>query len=559
MSMRDYEELSYIGKGAYGQCWLVRHLKTKRQYVVKKIELRRGKSVASVKNESEVLRAVCTKRHPNICQYVHSFLHRKQLCIVMKYYEGGDLQTLINDRRRRGQPFPPDTVLDFLLQLCLGLKHIHGQKILHRDIKPSNIFVTKDNVLKIGDFGISKIMKSENSFAMTGIGTPYYLSPEKINGTPYGPKSDMWSLGCLIYEMCTLKVPFRGSSMASLARHIVNDPTPQLPKKYGKFLQMVVNGLLTKEQARRPSAGRILRTSVMRSRLLFHSTRFQAFITQPNPPKRPAYRFGRGAGVVEPNRNPTPTPRKPKRKPAVPKQRGARRKMMSAKAPHHPMCGVGGTPLKKGKSEKKGVNASSTPKPGNQRLRAWEGGLEEKKARDESPPGEVEVQDGSLSSEDAVMQVLQQMQKQIEADREEKGAEFDPTPDTPPTPYSPPTPTPVSSSVVNNAVLKTPVGAQQDSRAQYAEMLASKVKSARGYLEKLVGPSILYVASGLVRTLQAGKRHARAVLQMKLIERLLMDKMDWTWDMKWGCAGEIVDMVEVERRLVSMYVSSPKQ
>eukprot|EP00466_Bigelowiella_natans_P011647 jgi/Bigna1/23201/gw1.65.52.1 len=258
--MNQYEELGFIGRGAYGQCFLARNVVTQKKYVMKKISLQKGYSAEKLITESLVLKTLTG--HPNICSYVDSFVHGKELCIIMDHYAGGDLQKKIDDKRRSRATFSLDTILDFLLQLCIGLKHIHAQNILHRDIKPSNIFITKgDNgfiCAHIGDFGIAKVLKEE-SFAMTGIGTPYYLSPEKITKTPYGPKSDMWSLGCLLYEMCTLKVPFRGADHNSLYCKIIEKPTPLLPRKYGKYLQTILNGLLHKDPKRRPSAARILR------------------------------------------------------------------------------------------------------------------------------------------------------------------------------------------------------------------------------------------------------------------------------------------------------------
>lgn len=96
--------------------------------------------------------------------------------------------------------------MHWFVQICLGLNYIHSKRILHRDLKASNIFVTQTYCLKIGDFGIAKTLEGTLEAALTIVGTPYYMSPELCLSKPYTLKSDIWSLGCLLYEMAALKV-----------------------------------------------------------------------------------------------------------------------------------------------------------------------------------------------------------------------------------------------------------------------------------------------------------------------------------------------------------------
>lgn len=98
--------------------------------------------------------------------------------------------------------------MHWFIQICLGLNYIHSKRILHRDLKASNIFVTGANCLKIGDFGIAKVLGNTLEAAFTVVGTPYYMSPELCLSKPYTLKSDIWSLGCLLYEMAALKVTY---------------------------------------------------------------------------------------------------------------------------------------------------------------------------------------------------------------------------------------------------------------------------------------------------------------------------------------------------------------
>lgn len=119
------------------------------------------------------------------------------------------------------QYWSEDHVLNWFTQICLALKHVHDRKILHRDLKSQNIFLTKNNMIKLGDFGIARVLSETKSKAKTVVGTPYYLSPEIIQSKPYSFKSDIWSLGVLLYEMCALQPPFNAQSLHQLARKII--------------------------------------------------------------------------------------------------------------------------------------------------------------------------------------------------------------------------------------------------------------------------------------------------------------------------------------------------
>ena len=128
----------------------------------------------------------------------------------MEYCDGGDLYSKIN--RQRGRLLPERTILNYFSQLCRALQFIHERKILHRDIKSQNIFLSKDKKIKLGDFGIARIMDGTNDYAKTCVGTPYYLSPEVWENRPYNNKSDIWALGCVLYEMTTLKHAFEAGN-----------------------------------------------------------------------------------------------------------------------------------------------------------------------------------------------------------------------------------------------------------------------------------------------------------------------------------------------------------
>lgn len=151
--------------------------------------------------------------------------------------------------------------------MCLAIKHCHDRKILHRDLKAQNIFLTKTGIVKLGDFGISKVLSSTVEKAVTIVGTPYYLSPEIIQNKPYSFKSDMWSLGVLLYEMCALKPPFNGSNIHMLAMQIVRGQYPPLSSTFSYELRGLVNKLITQDPNKRPNINTVLKDRLLTGRI----------------------------------------------------------------------------------------------------------------------------------------------------------------------------------------------------------------------------------------------------------------------------------------------------
>ena len=152
--------------------------------------------------------------HANVVRYHDSFVEKDYICIVMDYCERGDFQRRVKKAKDGNKCFPQAQILDWFVQLALGLQHIHDNKVLHRDLKTQNVLITRDNYVKIGDFGISKQLENTVQLANTSLGTPFYLSPEICLGHAYDYKSDSWMLGCVLYEMCTLKRPFEGEALS---------------------------------------------------------------------------------------------------------------------------------------------------------------------------------------------------------------------------------------------------------------------------------------------------------------------------------------------------------
>ena len=203
--------------------------------------------------EAKLLSAL---HHPNIVTCLESFTERGKLCIVQDYCAGGDLYQRV--KAQRGAPLPETTIVDWFTEILLGLKHVHDRKVLHRDLKTQNVFLTADGRCKLGDFGVSKVLAGTHQLASTAVGTPYYLSPEICENKPYDHKSDVWSLGCILYELCAQRHPFDGASLKLLIVKILRGVYPPVPARYGKTLCDTIREMLSRDPARRPSVNDLL-------------------------------------------------------------------------------------------------------------------------------------------------------------------------------------------------------------------------------------------------------------------------------------------------------------
>ncbi|XP_032382145.1 serine/threonine-protein kinase Nek1 isoform X4 [Etheostoma spectabile] len=253
--MDKYEKVKKIGEGSFGKAILVKSKEDGRQYVIKEIGISAMPSKERQESRKEVA-VLANMSHPNIVQYKESFEEGGCLYIVMDYCEGGDLFKKINSQK--GVLFSEEQILDWFVQICLALKHVHDRKILHRDIKSQNIFLTKAGTVQLGDFGIARVLNSTVELARTCIGTPYYLSPEICENKPYNNKSDIWALGCVLYEMCTLKHAFEAGNMKNLVLKIIRGSYPPVSVHYSQELRSLLGLLFKRSPRERPSVSSIL-------------------------------------------------------------------------------------------------------------------------------------------------------------------------------------------------------------------------------------------------------------------------------------------------------------
>ncbi|XP_059800648.1 serine/threonine-protein kinase Nek4 isoform X3 [Hypanus sabinus] len=146
-------------------------------------------------------------------------------------------------------------------------QYLHEKQILHRDLKTQNIFLTKSNIIKVGDLGIARVLEHQHDMASTLIGTPYYMSPELFCNKPYNHKSDVWALGCCAFEMATLKHAFNAKDMNSLVFKIIEGKLPPIPKEYSQQLGQLISSMLSRRPEERPDVKAILRKSYIKSHI----------------------------------------------------------------------------------------------------------------------------------------------------------------------------------------------------------------------------------------------------------------------------------------------------
>eukprot|EP01041_Mallomonas_annulata_P008586 gene8586-17713_t len=265
--MEKYDPIRILGEGSFGKVYLMRD-KVQRKFVcVKVIKIKNipKKEREATKIEVDLLRRL---HHPNIVRYIDSFLSKnnESLCICMEYCDGGDLASQIKAARRK--LFSEEKVLHWFVQITLGLQYMHANKVLHRDLKTQNIFLLGNGRLVLGDLGISKVLEGTMDFAQTCIGTPYYMSPEIFKNKPYSYKSDVWALGCVLYEMTTLDHAFDAQSLNGLAQKIIKGRYPPVHAKYSRHLRDLIASLLSTNPQQRPDLDQILRKPFVKKHII---------------------------------------------------------------------------------------------------------------------------------------------------------------------------------------------------------------------------------------------------------------------------------------------------
>lgn len=256
MSLSNFETLSKLGDGAYSIVYKVRRISDGVIYALKKVKMQ-NLNKKERKNALNEVRILASIHHPNIISYKEAFFDEAEnLCLVMEYADSGDLYQKIVKSQKQGKLLSEDFIWSVFTQITSGLKALHSLNILHRDMKSANVFLNLNGTVKLGDMNVSK--EAKNGLLYTQTGTPYYASPEVWQDKPYNTKSDIWSLGCVLYEVANLKPPFRADDMQGLHDAVVKGCFAQVHSNFSKDIKYVIRKLLQSDPTKRPNCDQIL-------------------------------------------------------------------------------------------------------------------------------------------------------------------------------------------------------------------------------------------------------------------------------------------------------------
>ena len=283
LSSQTYQKIKSLGKGSYGQVFLVKSIQTQKEYALKETIITKKKEVFLyfTMNEINILSKL---NNPFIISLKCAFKTQldndiEKLGIIMEYVDNGDLNKLLIDYKYEEIYFEEKRILNWLFQVCLALIYLQKNDVIHRDIKPSNIFLMADDTIKLGDFGISKKVSLSSDITFF-IGTPRYTSPEIINKKDFSFKTDIWSLGVTFLELISLRAPFLGYETEEIYENILkrninsnilnkekNGFNNYITKRYSKNLLDLVKEMISMNPDDRPNAKDILNRDIIKERM----------------------------------------------------------------------------------------------------------------------------------------------------------------------------------------------------------------------------------------------------------------------------------------------------
>lgn len=290
----EYTPLEIIGHGSFGS---IRKVVRSDGIVLARKEI--SYKAMNTKEKNQIIaefRILKSLVHPNIVHYLHHehVPATQEVHLYMEYCGGGDLAGVIRGLKAEDAYYPEQEVWTVLTQMCLALYRCHynanapplpksllgsltaaskdenalpSSFILHRDIKPENIFLDKTGAgtnVKLGDFGLAKMLDGDNPLATTYVGTPYYMSPEILLDQPSTPASDIWSLGCVIYELCARHPPFQAKSHLQLSQKVQEGKLKPLPSVYSHTLGRTIAACLQVPPHQRPTAATLLNLDIIK-------------------------------------------------------------------------------------------------------------------------------------------------------------------------------------------------------------------------------------------------------------------------------------------------------
>ena len=249
---KAYEKIQHLGRGAYATVDLVRYKPTDELRALKRINLQflNEKERRNAENEAILMKVLVA---PSIIQFYEQIVDDQYLIIAMEYAPHGALSERLQELRNQGQRVSNEQMLEWMCHIVVALMVMHSKYILHRDLKTQNLFLSESDMIKVGDLGIAKSLNSTMEMAQSVAGTPYNMAPEIIRGESYGPKTDIWSLGCVMYEIATFHKPFEAGDVQQLFDIILNKDYAQFPEYVDTNIKLIISQMLNKDPAKRPT------------------------------------------------------------------------------------------------------------------------------------------------------------------------------------------------------------------------------------------------------------------------------------------------------------------
>eukprot|EP00033_Pygsuia_biforma_P003658 GCRY01004006.1.p1 GENE.GCRY01004006.1~~GCRY01004006.1.p1 ORF type:complete len:278 (+),score=19.34 GCRY01004006.1:154-987(+) len=270
-----YQVVSQLGSGKFSTVYKALDKEQNCYVALKKVQIYEMTDQKAREECQKEILLLQNLNHPNVCRYLSHFISQNELNIVLELADGGDLLNLLRKLERAGKRLSEGHVWWYFAQISAGLLHMHDQRIMHRDLKPANVFLVSDGSVKLGDLGLGRYFSSKTYKAQSLVGTPYYLSPERMHEAGYDFKSDIWSLGCILYELAVLRSPFyeKGLNLYGLCKKIDNIQYPALPSCYSVEMRDLISSMLVKDPKARPTTREVFEyASEMRQK---HPIRFE--------------------------------------------------------------------------------------------------------------------------------------------------------------------------------------------------------------------------------------------------------------------------------------------
>ena len=324
-----YTRVSELGRGSFGCAFKVVDA-NKKPYCLKEVSLTRmrDREKELARREAQLMKRVAeNKNHPNIVSFYDSWSTHTALYILMEYVPGGTLETLLKECREEGQHLDTAQVGHYLVQLASALDYCHNDlRIVHRDIKPANILVDRMGRLKLADFGLSKMLATGDDLTSTFAGSPQFMSPEQLRYRDYSFPTDVWALGCVMYEIMAFRSPWSASqatTCAQLGRYITETKPDfeRLKARYPAPLVGHVQWMLRRDPEARPTAEQLVDVLAIRE----PPANLLATVRRPSPPRacyddfdRPQDRYAPNYGDNYRTRSPEPFAHEPAPSPAPP-------------------------------------------------------------------------------------------------------------------------------------------------------------------------------------------------------------------------------------------------